>query len=318
MGKHLWSKNSDDQFEDNHPGCMWGILHALDYHHWHYNVKKILPHKKHDGRRHAKGNGRRKKRLNIHDSGEMQNLLDAETSHFLVDQGTTKTSSTNKRSLKARIKSLIAEEMPKEEDHKQLGSGVRSQSRLRQTYSIHHLEPSDHGLDETSSNWNHTLLPEKCNKARETLVNQKLIKTKQLSGNASQYQFKECEDILELFKVKKELFLEILQNADDGIKDCFHSLQTSNRRTRLTKSGSFPVADLSLGRKFWPSKLEQKQNEIRSFRKGEKLLAGNQAPVLIASKFPEDLYTKSAPLMANDSGGSVLIHLHHRARTRKP
>ncbi|THG02610.1 hypothetical protein TEA_013361 [Camellia sinensis var. sinensis] len=37
------------------PGCVRGVLHALDYHHWHYNVKKLLPHKKHNGPRHVKG-----------------------------------------------------------------------------------------------------------------------------------------------------------------------------------------------------------------------------------------------------------------------
>ncbi|KAI7983292.1 hypothetical protein LOK49_LG15G00478 [Camellia lanceoleosa] len=36
---------------------LWGVLHALDYHHWHYNVKKLLPHKKHNGPRHVKGSG---------------------------------------------------------------------------------------------------------------------------------------------------------------------------------------------------------------------------------------------------------------------
>ncbi|CAL5403232.1 unnamed protein product [Camellia sinensis] len=40
---------------NNQPGCVRGVLHALDYHHCHYNVKKLLPHKKHNGPRHVKG-----------------------------------------------------------------------------------------------------------------------------------------------------------------------------------------------------------------------------------------------------------------------
>ncbi|CAL5411058.1 unnamed protein product [Camellia sinensis] len=43
------------QIANNQPGCVRGVLHALGYHHWHYNVKKLLPHKKHNGPRHVKG-----------------------------------------------------------------------------------------------------------------------------------------------------------------------------------------------------------------------------------------------------------------------
>ncbi|GMP34679.1 hypothetical protein CsSME_00021686 [Camellia sinensis var. sinensis] len=55
MGKHLWTEDADEQIANNQPGCVRGVLHALDYHHWHYNVKKLLPHKKHNGPRHVKG-----------------------------------------------------------------------------------------------------------------------------------------------------------------------------------------------------------------------------------------------------------------------
>ncbi|GMP80686.1 hypothetical protein CsSME_00035698 [Camellia sinensis var. sinensis] len=57
MGKHLWTEDADEQIANNQPGCVRGVLHALDYHHWHYNVKKLLPHKKHNGPRHVKGLG---------------------------------------------------------------------------------------------------------------------------------------------------------------------------------------------------------------------------------------------------------------------
>lgn len=53
MGKPLRRQDSDVGVEENHPGCIWGIFHILDYHHWH-TVKKILPHKWHRGRRHAR------------------------------------------------------------------------------------------------------------------------------------------------------------------------------------------------------------------------------------------------------------------------
>ena len=36
--------------DENNPGCMWGILHVLDYHHWRI-VRKVFPHKRrHRGR----------------------------------------------------------------------------------------------------------------------------------------------------------------------------------------------------------------------------------------------------------------------------
>ncbi|CAL5359167.1 unnamed protein product [Camellia sinensis] len=52
MGKHLWSESEDELVEVNCPSCMRGIIHALD---WHNSVKKMLPHKKHNGPKHTKG-----------------------------------------------------------------------------------------------------------------------------------------------------------------------------------------------------------------------------------------------------------------------
>ncbi|CAL5358661.1 unnamed protein product [Camellia sinensis] len=51
MGKHLWSESEDELVEVNCPSCMRGIIHALD---WHNSVKKVLPHKKHNGPKHTK------------------------------------------------------------------------------------------------------------------------------------------------------------------------------------------------------------------------------------------------------------------------
>ncbi|KAI8000829.1 Vesicle-fusing ATPase [Camellia lanceoleosa] len=52
MGKHLWSESEEELVEVNCPSCMWGIIHALD---WHNSFKKMLPHKKHNGPKHTKG-----------------------------------------------------------------------------------------------------------------------------------------------------------------------------------------------------------------------------------------------------------------------
>ncbi|KAI7980415.1 putative carboxylesterase 18 [Camellia lanceoleosa] len=52
MEKHLWSESEDELVEVNFPSCMLGIIHALD---WHNSIKKMLPHKKHNGPKHTKG-----------------------------------------------------------------------------------------------------------------------------------------------------------------------------------------------------------------------------------------------------------------------
>ncbi|KAH7864843.1 hypothetical protein Vadar_034539 [Vaccinium darrowii] len=55
MGKHARRELDDELFDDHNPGCTWGIIHALHYHHWQSTAKKMLSHKKHNGPRHTKG-----------------------------------------------------------------------------------------------------------------------------------------------------------------------------------------------------------------------------------------------------------------------
>lgn len=54
MGRNIHTKHVDDELDNFNPSCMWGIIHAIDYHHWRYNVKRLLPHRKNQGT-HAKG-----------------------------------------------------------------------------------------------------------------------------------------------------------------------------------------------------------------------------------------------------------------------
>ncbi|GFS37874.1 TRM32-like protein [Actinidia rufa] len=301
MGKHSRTEPVDDLFEDNHPSCMWGILHALDYHHWQYNVRKMLPHKKHCGSRHAKGNGRPKIRLNVPDSDEDQELLGAE-----IDPSTTETSATNKRSLKARIKALISQD-PSDtpprgksngwshrfiflyrhavNDHMK---GSKKTVTCNEKFNVGGAENVFDYLEHKRPSENHTLYLEKCMEAKEISVNQKHVEGKERCVDAS-CQCKEYGDVLEIFRVNKD--------TDNVLANCFRNLQASNARARLTKSGSFPAADFSHSRKFRPSKLKHKQNEVWSFPKGEKLFA---------PKLSKDIHTKSELLMVNDTGGEVL------------
>lgn len=54
MGKNMHTRHADDELEHVHPSCMWGFVHAIDYHHWHFNVKRMLLQKI-NPRKHAKG-----------------------------------------------------------------------------------------------------------------------------------------------------------------------------------------------------------------------------------------------------------------------
>ncbi|GMQ02436.1 hypothetical protein CsSME_00048663 [Camellia sinensis var. sinensis] len=72
MGKHLWSESEDELVEVNCPSCMRGIIHALD---WHNSVKKVLPHKKHNGPKHTKVYFCNHSSRNVHNPTIHQGLL---------------------------------------------------------------------------------------------------------------------------------------------------------------------------------------------------------------------------------------------------
>lgn len=40
-----------DKLDHINPSCMWGIMHVIDYHHWHCNVKRLLSHGKNQEKR---------------------------------------------------------------------------------------------------------------------------------------------------------------------------------------------------------------------------------------------------------------------------
>ncbi|XP_044505315.1 protein TRM32 isoform X3 [Mangifera indica] len=84
-------------------------------------------------------------------------------------------------------------------------------------------------------------------------------------------QLKEYVDVLEIFKVNKEQFLKIFKESDIGVSENSPGQQISNKKAKLTKSGSFPVADPSRLRNLRPSTIEHKQNETWTSPK-EKLL----------------------------------------------
>ncbi|XP_042511840.1 uncharacterized protein LOC122086974 [Macadamia integrifolia] len=147
MGKQLHHKCSSLAFEDRNRGCMSNVFHILDFHQWH-NVKKMLPYKRHGAGRHSGGLKYAKMDQNIPNTIEAQESMDAEVNKLLIQEKMTVSSPTNKKSSNAHIKTLIAEEMSKEYDHKCQTSALPAQLQLLRTDSFHHLEPSNDGCCE--------------------------------------------------------------------------------------------------------------------------------------------------------------------------
>lgn len=194
MGKVLWSEDGD-QFDKIHPGCISGIFHVLHHQYWHSNVKKILPHKSH------KGNRRYTRVSDDQDPFENLKLLDPETSHILVDKSNKKTNSTQKKSLKARIKALVSEEQNQDDS---------PSPKLQRTYSVHHSE---------SNKWVHPFTFFSENFSSES------------PSNVTNPDSNDSGDILEMLEVDKDLFVNIIQEAS----------QVSETKPKLTKSGSYPT-----------------------------------------------------------------------------
>lgn len=247
MGKEL-SEFSDVEFEDYHPGCMWGIVHVL-------NFKKMLPHRKYQKGRHIRCCAKPKTiSIDRLQDEEDIGLLDSEANSFQVEQQ-IETNKTIEHSLE------MGKEKP-EKEGKHLVLGYSAQ----RTDSIHGwMNPIIliHKKADTFSTRRRNSVSQKekrSDQEKENSMNQKL------KGN----QVKEYDDVLEIFKVKKELFLDILQDPDVGISKHFPEKHGSNRIRKLKKSGSFPIADSLYSRSLTPSKLEHKQKEIWSFSKAER------------------------------------------------
>ncbi|XVF20056.1 hypothetical protein REPUB_Repub11eG0165300 [Reevesia pubescens] len=307
--------DDDVEFESYHPGCMGGIFNVLDYHHWYNVKKMFPHGKYNRGRHVISCCANPQTISMEQEPVETQELLDGEEGHIQVQQQTRKTGSSNKSSGKASRKGLSGKEKTKEENHKHWILGFPGRPHLQQADSTHHLEPSGFGLGwmnpimlfreraDTSDIISTSSLPEiprkqvtrskkpdihdrvnadnhlkhkKLDKEKGTgtSINQKPV-SKKHKKQVSHNQIKEGVDVLEIFKVNKDLFLDILQDPDVGISQHFPGKQTS-KTVKLTKSGSFPVPDSSRTRYLRSSTLEHKLTEVWSFRKGEKSLAGTQ------------------------------------------
>ncbi|KAK6945382.1 protein of unknown function DUF3741 [Dillenia turbinata] len=169
------------------------------------------------------------------------------------------------------------------------------QPKLLHTSSIHDLEPSDDHLDDSgcrrrrvdeshdsdgksstmSGKYSGHQLIQEFDIASETLAKLKPGDGKKLNNDLSGLSSNLSLNALDIFKVNKDLFLQILHDSDLDIMHRINSLQNSGRKYRLTKSGSFPSKDLLHFNCCKPSTLETKLNESWLFPKEEKPSTAN-------------------------------------------
>lgn len=112
-------------------------------------------------------------------------------------------------------------------------------------------------------------------------------------------KLKNHDDVVEVISMKKNVLLKFLRDIDIGGKKIH---QASKNKLRLTRSGSFPVTAPSKMKYISSSTFRYKQTEIWAFPKGEKLLAGTQAPKKLGTSLVKDVsYEISKPLVSDDA-----------------
>ncbi|KAI5325622.1 hypothetical protein L3X38_034696 [Prunus dulcis] len=144
MGKNLRDENSNNPSGNEHSaGCVWGLLHVMKYHHWHY-VKKRLVHKRHRWNKHAAGVGDPGNEANAStQDASMQDENDAKIDKS-TDEGKMRQSIPTVKNVKARIKARIAGEITKKKGRHNRSSSCPARSQLKRTESMHRLEPPSH------------------------------------------------------------------------------------------------------------------------------------------------------------------------------
>ncbi|XP_022755763.1 protein TRM32-like [Durio zibethinus] len=153
----------------------------------------------------------------------------------------------------------------------------RKQDTRSKKPDTHDRVNADNHLEHKENAGKHAIFKKKMDKkgGTRTLVNQKPI-SKKVNKEVSYNQVKEGMDALEIFKINKDLFLDILQDPEVGISQHFPGNRTS-KTLKLTKSGSFPVPDSPRTTRYLRSStLEHKQKEFWYFKKEEKSLPGTR------------------------------------------
>ncbi|KAL0369803.1 UNVERIFIED_CONTAM: protein TRM32 [Sesamum angustifolium] len=229
--------------------------------------------------------------IHRHDAHEAEKLLSEKESSYI---STKRSRATKKRSLKARIKALIAEEISKERENVQEEQGFSFKSSLQRTYSIHHLESLDDGFGKIHKDSKHRILFLPRNV--ENLATQS-VDTTQMKA-AGNHEASRENLIYAAPWIQRDLILK-----RTPIFWRYSSALGLNAKAKFGKSRSFPLAELSQGRKLKPLKLENKQREVWSFPREDKSPAANQAPRLDRSDY---LGRRSGEQAGDDESNAIL------------
>ncbi|MCL7033315.1 hypothetical protein MKW94_010037 [Papaver nudicaule] len=191
---------------------------------------------------------------------------------------TAEMSLTKKKSGKVRIRKLIAEAMSRHDLHRHKTKAHHS--RLWRTDSFRHISTSgqDQNEDEcntpTASTWNlvrqnipfhkycevcssistlktlgldqldelkRLITENESDITSEPMPKKKALSDMELHKDVALYQSKEFLEALEVFMVKKALFLKIIDDPDYALAHHFQGLWASNAKRGLARSGTFPI-----------------------------------------------------------------------------
>lgn len=229
MGKRLWRKQSFHVgVENDDPGCIWAFFQILRFH----NVKRMLPYH-HKRQKPPRKTSKRKVKPKHHQICPPYELEEAMTMSFAsADLGTSVARLVKKKSVKAKIKALLAADKDKSKEFDLL---QQSQLKVLEHNCKHLSAPTLISLLKANPK---PIRTPKC------IEESSKLEPKKGFGNKDS---EEEVGVLEVFRVNQELFLKLLKDSP-------------MRKPRLAKSRTFPSPNHS--HIMLPSKVGHKHNEI--------------------------------------------------------
>uniref|UniRef100_A0A2C9V997 DUF4378 domain-containing protein n=2 Tax=Manihot esculenta TaxID=3983 RepID=A0A2C9V997_MANES len=260
------------------PGCMWGVLHILKYHHWRH-IKKRLPHKRGPSNKNEIGYENPGNDINELNTDK---ISDNQIEMYQVDEKTTQPAPATKSSVKSRLKALLTEELYRRKNKQRRSDSCPFHPPTSRKDSSNQLQLSN---DETSKEANPTvfddsnywvaseldlLLPDSSEgkysdetgnhlehkqddeTGKQLIENhlvensdsekQNLAHSKELNVNSSTKQSKEALDALDMINMNKDFLMKILQDPGSPLAHLFHNQQAISRKKKYSKSQSFSSA----------------------------------------------------------------------------
>lgn len=183
---------------------------------------------------------------------------------------------------------------------------------MEKTGSFNRLDPSEYRLGKISTDWKNPIIVLSKNSETSSTKPMATSPRKKSSKYRKTVDRKTVNregyvDVMEMFKANKDLFLQILENHPDV------SISKNTKEGKLTKSGSFPVAEVSRGKNLQPSTIEHKRNETWTSVKGEKLVFQERKVEFAKSRKGSNLKEDSIEVtIKHSSEGSFQVSTYRR------